>query len=66
MWKGAALDEGLYWASSDGSTWTSQQLIGNHGTSAAPALAAFNGQLYGMWKGSFDDSGVYWASSSGS
>lgn len=51
---------------SDGSTWTSQQQISNIGSSEGPALAAFNGLLYGMWKGSFDDSGVYWASSSGS
>ena len=65
MWKGTGLDTGLYWSSSDGSTWAPQQQILNVGSSEGPALAALNQRLYGIWKGSGSDSGVYWASASG-
>jgi hypothetical protein len=31
--------------------WTSQQAIGGSGTTGNPAVAEFNGELYGVWKG---------------
>ena len=46
-------------------SWTAQQGISGSGTSAGPALAALNGQLYALWKGTGLDTGLYWASSNG-
>ena len=62
MWKGTGVDPGLYWATSDGASWSVQQQIGNVGTSEGPALAPFNRQLHGVWKGSGSRPALYWAS----
>lgn len=55
-WRGADLDERIYWSSTtDGSTWAKQQCIPGATeattTTRAPALVAFKGSLYAAWHG---------------
>ena len=47
----------------EGSAWTPQVAAPKGGTSADPALAAFNGKLYALWKGQNNDPAM-WLSSS--
>jgi hypothetical protein len=68
VWKGQGGDQRLYWASSDGTSWTAQQpFVGS--TTDRPALAVHNGRLYAAWKGmvtnGIDDPAIHWASFDG-
>ena len=65
-WKGIPGDEGIYWNTGNGTTWTAQQHLANAGTSSGPALATLNGTLYMAWKGIAGDQRIFWASSTGS
>jgi hypothetical protein len=65
-WKGEGNDQGIYYASFSGSSWSSQAQIPNVGSSEGPSLAVFNDKLYAMWKGEGNDQGIYYASFSGS
>lgn len=61
-WKGVEGDSGIYYASNPGPTgWSGQSRVANVGTSARPALAAFNGVPWMAWKGISGDSGLYWS-----
>lgn len=64
-WKGIPGDEGLYWNTGNGTTWTAQQHIANAGTSSGPALATLNGTLYMAWKGIERDERIFWSTYNG-
>jgi Papain-like cysteine protease AvrRpt2 len=64
-WKGINDDQGIYWASCDGSNWGPQHNIPGVGTSTGPSLCFF-GHLYAVWKGINDDQGIYWSFYNGS
>ena len=54
-WKGSNTDQRLWYASFDGSNWSSQAQIPGAASSSGPALSVFNGKLYAIWKGSRTD-----------
>ena len=64
-WKGENSDQGIYYASYDGTKWSAQTNIAGVGTSVGPALATFNSKLYAVWKGENSDQGIYYASFDG-
>jgi hypothetical protein len=44
-------DQGLYYASFDGTDWSAQAKIFEYGSTIGPPLSECNGTLYAMWKG---------------
>jgi hypothetical protein len=68
-WDGVDGDDALYFAQNDEpefNEWPDQASIPGAGTSARPALAMFNGQMYAAWKGVPGDSTIYWSRQEGS
>jgi hypothetical protein len=63
VWNGYH-DDGIYYASFDGTTWSGQSRITGVSTRDAPALAELGGTLYAVWNGYHDD-GIYYASFDG-
>ena len=66
VWRGSGSDQGLWYASFDGSNWSAQARIPHVASSAGPALAAFGNKLYAAWKGSNADQRIWYASFDGS
>ena len=66
VWKGTGGDQTIYWANSDGSSWSAQQYIPAIASSNAPSLAVFQNRPYIVWKGIEGDQKIYWASFNGS
>lgn len=64
-WRGIDADENLYWATFDGTNWTSQRQIGGTATSNGPALAVFRNQLFLVWNGHATDSSIWFTSFDG-
>ncbi len=62
-WKGAGNDAGIWFSTYEGNGggtgWAPQKPVLGVGTSAAPALAVYNGLLYMAWKGAGDDTGIW-------
>lgn len=63
-WRGIGNDSGIYWSQKGDRSWENMR-AGSGGSSAAPALANVNGQIYMAWKGIGNDSGIYWATYNG-
>jgi hypothetical protein len=66
VWKGVTGDQGLYYSSFNGASWSPQQIIPGVASSIGPALAEHDGNLYAMWKGMSDDQGLYYSFFNGS
>ena len=66
VWKGTGGDQTIYWANSDGSSWSAQQYIPAIASSNAPSLAVFQNRPYIVWKGIEGDQTIYWANFDGS
>ena len=64
-WRGIDDDENLYWATFDGTAWTSQRQMGGKATSNGPAMAVFQNQLYLVWNGHATDSSIWFSSFDG-
>ena len=68
-WKGSDSDQSLWYASFNGSVWSSQiQIICGTlipASSIGPSLAVFNNKLYAAWKGIANDQGIYCSSFDG-
>jgi hypothetical protein len=64
-WKGASKDQSLWYASFDGTNWSSQRQIPGVSSSIGPSLTAFEGKLYAAWKGAYDDQRLWYASFDG-
>ena len=65
-WRGFASDQGLYYSSFDGSSWSAPATIPGVGSSWGPSLCEFNGRLYAAWRGSGTDEQLYYSSFDGS
>ena len=65
-WKGIVGDQGIYFNSFNGVSWTPQAGVPGVGTSTRPALAVFRGRLYMAWKGITGDPSMYFTSFDGS
>ncbi len=65
-WRGFASDQGLYYSSFDGSSWSAPATIPGVGSSWGPSLCEFNGRLYAAWKGSGTDKQLWYTSFDGS
>lgn len=65
VWKGSG-DDHVWYASSDGSSWSDQTTIPGVGTCNSPALAVHNGVLYAAWRGVGRDAGIWYATNDGS
>jgi hypothetical protein len=57
-WRGAIFDQGIYYASFDGTNWSSPNKIPGH-TSIGPSIAQFGSALYLICKGGGADEQVY-------
>ena len=58
-------DQGNDLCVAPGTTWQDQQMGIGGGTSARPALAAFDNKLFAAWKGVGDDQRMFWSSFDG-
>ncbi|MFD3442784.1 matrixin family metalloprotease [Streptomyces sp. NPDC058685] len=63
-YRGVEGDEGLYFSTSDGISWTSPKRIPDVGSSTRPSVATY-GAVYMAWKGIGDDPGIYWSQLTG-
>ncbi|MEP7232916.1 MAG: hypothetical protein ABI691_21835 [Ginsengibacter sp.] len=65
VWKGGKDDNGLYFASFDGQSWSAQYSLGDRGSTDGPVLITvphndgYSSGLMMAWKGVDDDSGIY-------
>lgn len=65
VWKGSG-DDGIWYATFDGTHWSGQTRIHGVGTSAAPAVAASSdGYLYLAWRGVGKDAGIWYSRTDG-
>jgi hypothetical protein len=51
IWLSAANDQGIWYSSFDGNTWTPQQNLSDRGSYESPSLAEYGGRLYMAWRG---------------
>lgn len=64
-WKGLPGDEGIYWNTSNGTTWAAQTVIGGVAGSSGPGIAAFDSAIYAVWKGEMNDDRLWWSKFNG-
>jgi hypothetical protein len=50
-WRGIVGDEHLWWATSDGQSWSDQILLGDRISDDSPVLIPFGQHLYMIWRG---------------
>ena len=58
-WRGAIFDQGIYYASLNGNTWSTPSVIPNAQTSIGPSIAQFGNSLYVVWKGEGTDERLF-------
>jgi len=64
-WKGASNDQAIYYTTGDGTTWATQQVIPNVGTSVGPSVTVYNGKLFLAWKGASNDQQIFYTTGDG-
>jgi hypothetical protein len=65
-WKDNDIDDLLWYASFDGSSWSAPAVIPGAGSDVGPALDIFNGLEYAAWKGSNGDTELWYSSAGAS
>jgi hypothetical protein len=63
--EGDSGDQRLWYASFDGSKWSTQAQIPSVASSIGPSLAVFDNKLYASWKGEGSDQSLWYASFDG-
>ena len=65
-WRGFGTDDGLYYSSFNGSSWSGPTQIPGAGSTIGPSLAGFGGRLYAAWKGTDAGNALWYSSFDGS